>query len=449
MSTLTTKRFRIQRTSRIPSPLRVTIRALVIVALLSAAGHYSVQAQSFTILHSFTGGVDGAEPIGGLILDKAGNIYGTTSGGGLDGFCGSHDCGQVFKLAKHGSGWVLQSLHTFYGSPSDGSDPGTRLLIAPDGTLLGTTYFGGTGQNCNFGYGTGCGTAFSLRPPQTACKSASCPWVETVLYNFQGGHDGQHPTSGLVMDAAGNLYGVNINGGDGNPYGCVGFDGGCGVVYQLPPSQGGWTENVLYSFADNGDSGNPAGDMVLDKFGNLYGTAQVGSGSPGAVFQVSRTGSGWTERVIQWLAASSDGGYPIGIISDSAGNLYGAAADQGPQNGGTVYELVPGSGGWSFDLLYAITGACCNPEGPSEAVMDAAGNVYGTTWAEGAHGKGSVFKLTPSGGGWTYTDLHDFTGGSDGQAPYGPLAIDGAGNIYGVVSHGTSGGSGAVFEITP
>jgi uncharacterized repeat protein (TIGR03803 family) len=407
-------------------------------------GVLPAQAQTFNVLHSFTGGVDGTEPTGGVILDKAGNIYGTTSGGGLDGSCGPHDCGQVFKLAKRGSGWVLQSLHTFYGG-NDGSDPTTTLLIAPDGTLYGDTFFGGGSDNCDFGMG--CGAAFSLRPPQNACKSASCPWVETVLYSFQGGHDGQHPSSGLVMDAAGNLYGVNLNGGDGNPYGCLGFDGGCGVVYQLAPSQGGWTENVLYAFTDDGDGGDPYGDMVLDRFGNLYGTGQVGSGAPGSVFQVSRTSSGWTERVIQWLQANSAGIYSRGVIADSAGNLYGGTAGEGPGGGGTVYELVPGSGGWSLDVLLAINGPY--GDGPSELVMDAAGNLYGTTFGDGAYGKGSVFKLTPSNSGWTYTDLHDFTGGSDGQAPYGPLAIDGAGNIYGVVANGTSGGYGAVFEIMP
>jgi uncharacterized repeat protein (TIGR03803 family) len=420
---------------------------VVIAFALCFVANVPARAQTFNVLHSFTGGVDGTEPTAGVILDKAGNIYGTTSGGGLDGFCGPHDCGQVFKVAKHGSGWVLQSLHTFYGSPSDGSDPGTKLVMAPDGTLLGTTYFGGTGQLCSFDYGTGCGIAFSLRPQPASCKSASCPWVETVLYSFQGGHDGQHPTSAPVMDAAGNLYGVNINGGDGNPYGCLGFDGGCGVVYQLAPSQGGWTENVIYAFTDDGDGGNPAGDMVLDKFGNLYGTGQVGSGAPGSVFQVSRTGSGWTERVIQWLQANSTGIYSSGLIADSAGNLYGGTAGEGPGGGGTVYELVPGNGGWNIELLLVINGTYGG--GPTELVMDAAGNLYGATVADGAYGKGSVFKLTPSGGGWTYTDLYDFTGGSDGQAPYGPLAIDGAGNIYGVVSHGSSGGYGAVFEITP
>lgn len=399
-----------------------------------------LRAQTFTVLHNFTSGADGTRPQAGVILDSAGNIYGTTSGGGLDGSCGPHDCGQVFRLSRHGSGWVLQSLHTFYGG-NDGSTPLAKLLIAQDGSVYGTTYFGGGINNCD---AEGCGTAFRLQPPPTACKSVSCPWLETVLYSFQGLDDGADPSSGLVMDSAGNLNGLTVNAGDGNPYGCLGF--GCGVLYQLVPSQGGWTQNVLYAFTEFQNDGNPWGDMVLDNFGNFYVTGQVGSGAPGTVSQVSRTSSGWTSRVIQSLAGSSDGIYARGLVADSAGNLYGGTLGEGPGGGGTVYKLVAGGGGWNFDLLLAINGPY--GDGASELIRDQAGNLYGTTLGDGVSGLGTVFKLTPSGGGWTYTDLHDFAG-SDGEAPCGPLAIDSAGNIYGVASSGGTDGYGVVFEITP
>ena len=420
----------------------VGLRIAAVATLLLMFAAMPASAQTFTILHSFTGGVDGSEPLAGVILDHAGNIYGTTSGGALDGYCGQHDCGQAFRLSRRGSGWVLQSLHTFYGG-SDGSTPLAKLLLAPDGTLYGTTYYGGGGSSC-FDY-TGCGTAFRLQASPSACRSVSCPWLETVLYSFQGGDDGANPSSGLVMDSAGNLNGVTVNSGDGSPYGCLGA--GCGVLYQVARTPGGWTQSVLYAFTGFTDGGNPWGDMVLDRLGNLYGTGQVGGDEAGSVFQASRTGSGWTVRVIQWLIGTSAGIYSRGLTIDSAGNLYGGTAGEGPGGGGTVYELLPSNGRWNLDLLWSINGVY--GDGASELVLDAAGNLYGVTLGDGAYGRGSVFKLTPSGGGWTYTDLHDFTGGSDGQAPYGPLAIDGAGNIYGVVSQGSSGGAGAVFEITP
>jgi uncharacterized repeat protein (TIGR03803 family) len=415
----------------------ITTAIVMVLAATPANG------QTFTVLHNFTGAGDGSQPESGVTLDQAGNIYGTTNGGSLDGYCGPHDCGGVFKLSRHGSGWLLNSLYTFQGG-TDGSEPSTNLLIAPDGSLYGNTFFGGV-PGC--GFGGGCGIVFQLMPPPSACKAVVCPWIETVLHRFDDGDGGRHPSSPVVLDASGNVYGTTVNGGAGNPYGCVGFDGGCGVVYQLTKTQGAWTENILYSFTGGSDGGTPYGTVVLDHSGNIDGSANFGGNYVGVVYQVAPSG---IETVLYTLQnQSQQGAYTRGLIADSAGNLYGSAQAQGSNGGGTVYELSPGNGTWNFALVYPISGGCCNPEGPADLVMDQAGSLYGTTFGEGAHGLGSVFRLTPSSGGWIYTDLHDFTGGADGKWPNSPLALDRSGNIYGTTPYGGTDGYGTVFEITP
>jgi uncharacterized repeat protein (TIGR03803 family) len=134
------------------------------------------------------------------------------------------------------------------------------------------------------------------------------------------------------------------------------------------------------------------------------------------------------------------------LISDNAGNLYGATTVGGSGGGGTVFELTPSNGQWTLSVLYSFTGSA----GPSNSlVLDMAGNLYGTTVEDGTYGAGTVFELTPSGGSWTYTDLHDFTGGSDGSDPFGGVTLDANGNIYGTTEAGGANGDGIVFEITP
>jgi uncharacterized repeat protein (TIGR03803 family) len=225
-------------------------------------------------------------------------------------------------------------------------------------------------------------------------------------------------------------------------------------VYELTEANGSWTKSLVYSFAGGTDAGLPDG-IVFDGPGNIYGTADSG-GDPnnhGAVFQLMPSGSAWNENVIYRFQPSTDGVSPYaGLILDDAGNLYGSTACAGPGGGGTVFELAPLGGSWTFDALRALTGSCSSgPRG--ELVMDAAGNLYGTTYSGGIFEYGSVFKLTPGNGDWTYNSLHDFTNGSDGAAPESRLIFDANGNLYGTASQGGTGcsplGCGVVFQITP
>jgi len=395
--------------------------AATLMAALTTIGTLPAEAQNYSAIYTFTGGHDGANPEAGLSIDHGGNLYGTTLRGGA-GF------GATFKLANKNSSWIFSPLYSFAGG-SDGAGTYSRVVFGPDGSLYGVTY----------GTDGGFGTVFRLQPAVTACKSVLCPWAETVLYRFTGGSDGANPDGDLTFDQEGNIYGVTLNGG-----------GGYGVVYELTRSNGGWTQSVLYTFEKQGAGGTrPTAGMIFDNAGNLYGTAAFGGAHGlGVVFQLTPSGSGWTENVLYTFQGGNDGGAPIGgLIFDSSGNLYGSTFQNGTGGGGTAFELTPQNGKWNFSLLYSFAGASgCGPQ--ASLVFDQAGNLYGTTLCDGANGKGSVFKLTPSNGTWTYTSLHDFAG-SEGSYPFSNLVFDASGNLYGTASQGGANGVGVVFQITP
>jgi uncharacterized repeat protein (TIGR03803 family) len=340
-------------------------------------------------------------------------------------------------LAKKGSGWTLNPLYTFNGN-NDGALPQLGFLtIAADGSLYGTTLAGGGGP-CNIHSIDGCGTVFNLRPAPTVCKTALCPWTETILYRFTGGSDGAYPNGGPIFDQEGSLYGT----AGSSPF--------PGNVYKLAHSGGSWMHSVVYAFSGS-DGYNPIGELIFDKSGNLYGTTVYGGAySSGTLFQLTPSGSSWIENVLYNFQDGSDGSGPIGgLIFDTLGNLYGAAANGGEGGGGTVFALAhSGGGSWTFNVLYGLTGS----GGPfNNLVMDSAGNLYGTTRGDG-NGAGSVFKLTPGGGRWTYSSLHDFIGGEG--IPYSNLVLDASGNLYGTTYYGGDfgcgvNGCGVVFEITP
>ncbi|MGA2370950.1 MAG: choice-of-anchor tandem repeat GloVer-containing protein [Candidatus Korobacteraceae bacterium] len=407
----------------------ITAPVLAMVFVLTIGAGQDVQAQTFNVIHDFTGGGDGAGPEAGLIMDRAGNLYGTASGGGTGGN------GTVFKLAHKGSGWLLNTLYSFAGG-NDGAFPTASVTIGPNGSLYGTTANGGPGN----------GIVFNVKPSPAACKTALCPWTETVLYGFSGGSDGGVPFSPVVFDQAGNLYGTTYVGGSNNS----------GTVYKLVPSGGNWTESVLHNFTGGNDGSDPEAGVTFDNAGNLYGTTYYGgSGIYGTVFQLTPSGSAWTENILYNFQGEGPVGCcpSAGVIFDSAGNLYGAASVGGSRVGGSVFEMQPSGGNWVLTVLYSFQG---NGTGPvSDLVMDAAGNLYGTLNTDGAYLYGSVFKLTPSSGGWTYTDLHDFTGGSDGAYPFSTVILDANGNLYGTASAGgialscSGPGCGVVWEITP
>ena len=238
---------------------------------------------------------------------------------------------------------------------------------------------------------------------------------------------------------------------------------GCGYIFQLANVGGNWTYNVIYEFHDGNQGAHPYGRLAVDSAGNVYGTTAglFGGDGNGNVFKLTPSSDGyWNQTVLYTFQGGSDGKYPeAGVIFDQAGNLYGASAAGGQNDGGTIFELTA-SNGWAFNLLYSLSGSMPYADGVLYSmIMDPAGNLYGTTFENGAYNLGNVFKLTRGSGGWTYTDLHDFTGGSDGAYPVGSLAIDSSGNLYGATEAGGNTSSncfvslnyqcGVIFEITP
>ena len=386
---------------------------LMATLLFLATASQPAQSQTYKIIHNFTReGNDGASPYGGPVLDPSGNLYGTTYAGGIYG------SGNVYRLSPSGSSWTYSSLYSFKAG-TDGVGPGFgSLALTPDGTLFGTTEGGGY-----------FGTDFAI---------CACPGHEVQIHSFGIGEDGAQPIGGLILDAADNLYGTTSLGG---VY-------GNGTVYEEKRSGHGWTESVLYSFTGGNDGTNPPATVTLDAHGNLYGTTSLGgANSEGVVYELSRTGSGWKQTLLYTFQGLSDGQNPVGgVVVDGDGNLYGTTFDGGDNGGGTVYELSPSASGWTFTTLYSFTGIY---GGPYNKLTLAKGSIYGTTEADGANGFGSVFKLTPGTKGWTFTDLHDFTGGSDGAAIYGSVAVDSNGNVFGATNEGGSLNQGLIFEITP
>ncbi len=319
-----------------------------------------------------------------------------------------------------------------------------RVIFGKDGTLYGTTGYGGNLQNC----AGGCGAVFNLKPQPTPPTTPLTPWLETPLYRFNGGSDGANPYGAdIIFDQAGNIYGTTYNGGAGS------CSGGCGTVYKLTPSNGSWTESILYSFTQGGDGQHPWGGVIFDQSGNLYGTTVYGGAyGTGTIYKLTPSGSGWTESILYSFTGGTDGANPYaGLISDPAGNLYGATGTGGSGNGGTAFELAPSNGGWTFKLLYTFTGASGQFAGGPVAnlAFDSAGNLYGTTHGDGPYNYGAVFKLTPASGSWNYTSLHDFTGGDDGGYPRSNITFDKNGNMYGTAASGGTMNYGVVFEITP
>jgi uncharacterized repeat protein (TIGR03803 family) len=401
--------------------------AFLLCCVICLLGASVVQAQTFTVIHDFTGGGDGANPIS-LTIDQHDNLYGATNTGGLDG------AGNVFRLRQVQSSWVLAPLYSFNCGVGESCQPG-GVTVGSNGTLFGTTGFGGS---------SGVGTVFNLRPSPQAPRSVLQGWLETVIYSFGAAPDGNVPNGNLVFDQVGDIYGITYLGGAG--------DGG--TVFELTPAQGGgWTESILYSFDQYTE---PSSGLVVDQLGHLYGTTYHGGQGNcmvgcGTVFELIPSGSGWTEEILYFFEDGADGRYPdAGLIFDNSGNLYGTtfAGGNGDSGGGTVFKLTPSNGQWTFTLLYSFS----NPSGTGSAAsltMDSSGDIYGTTTYDGANGYGSVFKLTNSNGSWTYSSLHDFTGGTDGANPYSSVVFDTNGNLYGAALHGGNNGAGVVFEIQP
>jgi uncharacterized repeat protein (TIGR03803 family) len=402
----------------------VLLRFTVFVAALAWA---SAQAQTYNVLYAFSQ-TDGAAPMAGLTIDAAGNLYGTTSAGGGWGF------GNVYRLVRSGSAWNFYLVYTFEGFTEwnqDGGAPYARVTIGPDGALYGTTRIGGFGDGCREEHG--CGTVYKLQP------QFGGGWKETLLFQF-GYFDGDHPFYGdVVFDRAGNLYGATVVGGAYLN----------GAIFKLTPSNGSWTESLVYSFSGP-DGSHPLNSPTFDAAGNLYGTTSAdGADGYGTVYRLQPSGSAWVETTLHSFQGGSDGITPSsGVVLDQGGDLYGVTEGGGTAGGGAAFELTQGAFGvWNMTTLFGFRGLGFQGSYRTLAI-DNAGNLYGTTAADGAYQHGSVFKATFANGKWSYISLHDFTGGNDGAYPYGVLSFDAAGNIYGTTSAGGAYGNGVVFQIT-
>lgn len=420
---------------------KISLGLSAAVALLSAfVIAPRANAQTERVLHSFGSDTEaGTRPASTLILDSAGNLYGTTIDGGTD------NVGTVFELKPTPSGaWTEVLLHSFASNGRDGQNPDAGLVSDSAGNLYGTTTAGGIGSG---------GIVFELSPP----SPASTRWSEKVLHNFLGfnDRDATMPDAGLVFDSAGNLYGTTEYGGDH----------GEGAVFELIPAQdGSWTEVVLHSFNPSaGDGQIPRAGLILDSFENLYGTTtQGGSVNGGVAFELTPSAGGaWGETILyNFLGGAEDGAFAQGnLIFDSTGNLYGTTASGGPVGGGTVFKLAPSStGSWTETILYFFAPVFPSTDGNNpvgNVVFDSSGNLYGTTAEGGIEACfdvcGIVYKLTPAAGAWTETVLHYFdNNGTDGYYPFAGLVPGVGGKLYGTTEMGGTSsktGGGTVFSI--
>jgi uncharacterized repeat protein (TIGR03803 family) len=320
------------------------------------------------LLYSFPT-LDGEPSPGGVILDQAGNLYGTDEGGG-------HSAGVVYSLTKSSTlPWTFHNVHIFIGAPSDGAAADNPLVFDQAGNLYGATVYGGNNA-CVYG----CGVAYKLSP------NSDGTWTETIIHWFSGGIDGANPSTRLTLDAAGNIYGCTKNGG------ALGY----GTIFKLAPnSDGTYTPSTVHVFA-SAIEGEGVSDLISDGAGNLFGTTAGGTYNAGLVFELSPgPDGGWRDTVLYNFTGGADGSGLSGVVLDQAGNLYGAAIIGGNTTGsGTIWKLTPSTTGWALSVLYSFSG----PDGNGPAapvVLGQAGNVYGTTDVGGAHGAGVVFELTP------------------------------------------------------
>jgi uncharacterized repeat protein (TIGR03803 family) len=421
----------------------LTTLALMALAVIGMAR--SSLAQTETILHNFgNNGTDGVNPRGGLIFDKAGNLYGTTMEGGPG------SAGIVFELTPiTGGGWKEVLLHAF-GHGKDGQVPVAGLIFDAADNLYGTTAAGGTYN---------AGTVFELSP------QASGGWKETILHSFNPARkDGVGPGCPLVFDSVGNLYGTTDGGG------AYGTSVNGGTVFELSPQpNGSWTETILHNFNPNTTDGSLPdwGGVIFDALGNLYGATYgggaytCGSYGCGTVFELTpKAGGGWAERILHNFQNNGSDGYGpgTGVILDHAGNLFGTTSWGGAYGesfgGGVVFELTRKAGGsWAESILHSFN-TLSGTDGifPLSVTMDTSGNLYGTTTSGDFIANGMVYELTPTtGGAWTEQILYWFSeNGTDGYEPQTGVILNSAGNIYGTTySGGTHAYSGTVYEITP
>jgi uncharacterized repeat protein (TIGR03803 family) len=398
-----------------------------------------VSADPLKVIHTFSAIQKGARPAAALTTDGTGTLYGTTYTGDASGN------GTVFLLSPPSGGskkWIHTVLHRFSASGKKGDLPDSSVILDAKGNLYGTTTSGGAVNG-------GAGVVFELVRPAIEGD----PWKEIVLHRFTGGSDGGTPHGTLVFGADGDLYGT------------AGFGGtsGAGLVFKLSPRDAGhWKETILFNFGNDAGGGYPYSRPIFDAAGNLYATTLNGGNTGnGVVFELSPPAGGvgpWTETVLHSFDGATDGVEPrMGVIMDSAGNLYGTTESGGSVGYGAVFEVSPPAGGsqtWTETVLYNFG---FSPDGGSPGlsglVMDTSGNLFGTTETGGTLHHGVVFKLAPpgqGGGSWTESVLHTFADSPDGAQPEAGLTFGTGGLLYGTTFYGgTASESGTVFQVTP
>jgi len=401
-------------------------------------------AQQFSVLYAFTGprNGDGAYPLGGVVTDSKGAVYGTTQSGG------KHGAGTAFKLTPPAAGqtqWTEEIIHSFGSDANDGQIPEAGVVMDANGALYGTTSNGGGlgSQLCGIG---GCGTVYRLDPPE----AGQTQWRETILHRFQAnGAEGALPLAGVILDAAGNVYGTT-------------FDFG-GVFRLTPPKNpdGAWKFTLLHAFrGGNEDGATPFAGLTLDSSGALYGTTYAGGAfNVGVVFRLTPSSGEdrpWNETILHSFSGSvtgvsNDGAYPIGGVTfDSAGALYGTTFNGGLDAAGTVFKLTPNADrtSWHETLAYSFTGVDGDGAGPAAAVsIEAHRAIYGTTEFGGfsnPNDAGTIFVLKPS-----EEVLHKFRDTTDGAEPYAALFEDASGALYGTTQFRGASNAGTVFRFTP
>jgi uncharacterized repeat protein (TIGR03803 family) len=383
-------------------------------------------ASTTKVLYAFAGGSDGEYLDTDLVIDSAGNLYGSTVSGG------THSSGTVFQLSPSGSGWTHTVLYSFTGG-ADGGEPYKGVTLDTHGNIYGTAVTGG-GGSCE----GGCGVLFKL-------THSNGTWTQTVIHQFAGGSDGSGPGSGLTFDAHGNIYGMTPTGGT---Y-------GLGTVYQLQPQTNGtWNLNVIHTFTGGNDgSSGSAGRLILDRAGNLYGVTTVGGANgKGIVFEITHANGAWTLTTLYAFKDQPDGALPYGgLIFDKGGNLYGTTYYAGVHDFGTVYKLTHANGTWKETDLYSFKGGSNGSAAISTLVSDSAGNLYGTT-SDGGSGCacGVIFKLAPNANGtWTESTPYRFPGSPGAGFSYNGMVAGNDGSFYGATTHGGAANDGTIYKFTP
>jgi uncharacterized repeat protein (TIGR03803 family) len=393
-------------------------KILILWSLLSIGA----QARAVTekIIHAFAGGEYSAYPDAGLVFDASGNAYGTATGGGA----GYGTIYQLVPSLQSQSAWTANLLYSF--DDVTGSSPGA-LVLDQAGNLYGTATYGGNMAGiCN---GSGCGTVFEL-------QKVSGGWQIKVLYTFSGDTDGAHPIGGLVFDKSGNLFGTASYAGNQSAY---------GTVFELSPSAGAWTESTVYTFQGNGDGANPIAGLTAGGAGVFYGTTERGgAGNLGTVYQLTKVSSGWKETILHSFNGKDGSLLTGGALLLRQGTLYDTTDTGGTFNQGTIFSLTPST--QTFTVLYSFNGTDGGFAGGG-MVSDSAGNLYGVTTYGGKSGYGVVFILSEVNGVWQESVLHDFTGASDGELPLGTPTIHQKG-LFGTTNSGGEWGAGVVWEVT-